>query len=189
MYPLKCVKIGPNGHLFLDALASSCFLTSPPRPLPPQTFFSDIPRSWLMKSPFTQSKTECFLRFLPPSSSCHQLPLLDLLQPSVRHSVVCDSFQVHGLQSARLLCSWNSPGKNTGVSCHFLLQGIFLTQGSNLGLCIGERTLYHLSHQRSPRNLSKLTLLSDFLASSSPSSLNSSQPPYYLLCGLIKIQF
>ena len=34
----------------------------------------------------------------------------------------------------RLLCPWNFPGKNTGVSCYFLLQGIFLTQGSNLGL-------------------------------------------------------
>ena len=28
----------------------------------------------------------------------------------------------------RLLCPWNSPGKNTGVDCHFLLQEIFLTQ-------------------------------------------------------------
>ena len=32
---------------------------------------------------------------------------------------------------ARLLCPWNFPGKNTVVSCHFLLQGIFLTQGLN----------------------------------------------------------
>ena len=32
------------------------------------------------------------------------------------------------------LCPWDSPGKNTGVSCHFLLQGAFLTQGSNLPL-------------------------------------------------------
>ena len=31
----------------------------------------------------------------------------------------------------RLLCPWNSPGKNTGVGSHFLLQGNFLTQGSN----------------------------------------------------------
>ena len=31
----------------------------------------------------------------------------------------------------RLLCPWDSPGKNTGVGCHALLQGIFLTQGSN----------------------------------------------------------
>ena len=33
-----------------------------------------------------------------------------------------------------LLCPWNSPGKNPRVSCHFLLQGIFLMQGSNLSL-------------------------------------------------------
>ena len=31
----------------------------------------------------------------------------------------------------RLLCPWNFPGKNTGVACHFLIQGIFLTQGPN----------------------------------------------------------
>ena len=37
----------------------------------------------------------------------------------------------HGLQPARLLCPWDSPGGNTGVGCHFLLQGIFPTQGLN----------------------------------------------------------
>ena len=37
----------------------------------------------------------------------------------------------HGLQPARFLCSWDSPGKNIGVGCHFLLKVIFLTQGSN----------------------------------------------------------
>ena len=36
------------------------------------------------------------------------------------------------LQPARLLCIWDSPGKNTGVGCHALLQGIFPTQESNL---------------------------------------------------------
>ena len=40
--------------------------------------------------------------------------------------------RLHGLQPTRLLCPWNFPGKNTGVGCYFLLQGIFLTQGSNL---------------------------------------------------------
>ena len=39
-----------------------------------------------------------------------------------------------GRQPTRLLSPWNSPGKNTGVGCHFLLQGIFPTQGSNPGL-------------------------------------------------------
>ena len=29
------------------------------------------------------------------------------------------------------LCPWDFPGKNTGVGCHFLLQGIFPAQGSN----------------------------------------------------------
>ena len=42
-----------------------------------------------------------------------------------------DSLQPHVLQPARLLCPWDSPGKNNGVGCHALLQGIFLTQGLN----------------------------------------------------------
>ena len=41
--------------------------------------------------------------------------------------------------------------KNTGVGCHFLLQGIFPTQGSNLGLLHCRQTLYHLSHQGRPK--------------------------------------
>ena len=52
-------------------------------------------------------------------------------------SVVSDSLRPHGLQPTRLLCPWDSPGKHTGMACHFLLQGMFLTQGSNLCLlCI-----------------------------------------------------
>ena len=47
-------------------------------------------------------------------------------------SVVSDSLWPHTLQPARLLCPWDVPGKNSGVGCHFLLQGIFPTQGSNL---------------------------------------------------------
>ena len=46
----------------------------------------------------------------------------------------------------RLLCPWNSPGKNTEVSCHSLLQGIFLTQGSNFGLPHYRQILYLLNH-------------------------------------------
>ena len=47
------------------------------------------------------------------------------------YSVMSNSLQSHGLYPIRLLCPWNSPGKNTGVGCHFLLQGIFLSQGLN----------------------------------------------------------
>ena len=51
--------------------------------------------------------------------------------------------QPHGLQHTRLLCPWDFPGKNTGVGCHFLLQGIFLTQGSNLHILLDRQILYH----------------------------------------------
>ena len=52
-----------------------------------------------------------------------------------------------GLQPARLLRPQDFPGKNTGVGCHFLLQGNFLTQGSNLGFPHCRQMLYHLSHR------------------------------------------
>ena len=45
----------------------------------------------------------------------------------------------------------NSPGKNTGVGCHALLQGIFPTQGYNPGLPNCRQILCRLSHQRSPK--------------------------------------
>ena len=51
------------------------------------------------------------------------------------------------------LCPWDSPGKNTGVGCHALLQGIFPTQGSNPGLLHCRQILYHLSLQGSPSPL------------------------------------
>ena len=45
---------------------------------------------------------------------------------------------------------WDFPGKSAGVDCHFLLQGIFLTQESNPGLLHCRQMLYRLSHQGSP---------------------------------------
>ena len=54
-------------------------------------------------------------------------------------SVGSDSLRPHGLQPSRLLCPWMFPGKNTGVGCHFLLQGVFLNQGLN-------PCLWHLLH-------------------------------------------
>ena len=39
-----------------------------------------------------------------------------------------------GCKPTRLLPPWNFPGKGTGVGCHFLLQGIFVIRGLNLGL-------------------------------------------------------
>ena len=59
------------------------------------------------------------------------------------HSVVSYSLLPHGLSPARLLCSWDSPAKNTGMSSHSLFQGIFLTQELNLLHC--RWTLYCLN--------------------------------------------
>ena len=44
-------------------------------------------------------------------------------------------------------------GKNAGVGCHSLLQGIFPTLRSNPGLLHCRQILYHLSHQGSPMNI------------------------------------
>ena len=57
-------------------------------------------------------------------------------------SVVSDSLQPCGLYPAKLLCPWDFPGNDTGVSCHALLQGIFPNQGWNpvsYVSCIGSR--------------------------------------------------
>ena len=51
--------------------------------------------------------------------------------------------------TTRLLCSWDSSGRNTGVGCHFLLQGIFPTQGLNSGLRHCVWIIYLLNHQGS----------------------------------------
>ena len=64
-------------------------------------------------------------------------------------SVVSNFLPPHGLEPTRLLSPWNFPGKNTGVGCHFFLQGIFPTQGSKLHLlhllhCSGFFTMCHL---------------------------------------------
>ena len=50
----------------------------------------------------------------------------------------------------QLLCPWNSPGKNTGVDCYSLLQGIFLAQALNPGFLQSRQILYYLRHQGSP---------------------------------------
>ena len=75
------------------------------------------------------------------------------------HSVTSDSLRPYGLQPTRLLCPRDFPGKNTGEGCHFLLQGIFLTQGSNphfLHLLYLQADSFPLSHPGSPSALDKI---------------------------------
>ena len=63
-----------------------------------------------------------------------------------------NSLRPYGLQLAKLLHPWDFPGKKTRLSCHFLLQGIFLTQGSNSGLLHCKQTLLSLSYQGIPQD-------------------------------------
>ena len=72
-----------------------------------------------------------------------------IIKESDSHSVVSYSLGCYGLQPTRLLCPWNSPGQNTGLGSHPLLQEIFLTQGSNPGHLHCRWILHHLSRQGS----------------------------------------
>ena len=78
----------------------------------------------------------------PPYKVCAVLRLVAQSRPTLCDPMDCSppGSSVHG----------DSPGKNTGVGCHALLQGIFLTQESNWGLPHYRRILYQLSYQGSP---------------------------------------
>ena len=67
---------------------------------------------------------------------------------------ICDPMEQAPL--SMLLHPWNFPGNSTGVDCHFLLEGIFPTQGSNLSLPHCRQLLYCLSHQGSPIQIATL---------------------------------
>ena len=97
-----------------------------------------------------------FWLFITLSMSC-----LNLLCFTFSHdAVLCLATQSCSTLCKSIDCSTpgfsfhgNSPGKNTGVGCHALLQGIFPTQRPNPGLLHCRWILYHLSHQGSPRIL------------------------------------
>ena len=93
-----------------------------PIPIPPPTSLSTRSHNWLLKGGFKR-RTHVLGSWL--------------------EMLIAGSYSL-------TLCSWNSPGKNTGVGCHALLQRIFLTQGSNLGLLNYMNILYCMSHQGSP---------------------------------------
>ena len=92
------------------------------------------------------------------------------------------SVRSHRQQPTRLPCPWDSPGKNTGVGCHFLLHrlfclsdfsrqeywsglplpspGIFLTQGSNPNFLYCRWVLYHWATGETPQITLEMTVLS-----------------------------
>ena len=102
----------------------------------------------------TSFHLNCLIKASSPNKSYCRLRFqhmnLGVGSESKSHSAVSSSLQAHGLWLTRLLHPWNSPGKNTGVGCHPLLQGIFLTHGLNQGLLHCRQIVYHLNHQGSP---------------------------------------
>ena len=95
----------------------------------------------------------------------------------------------NGLETARLLCPWESTGKNTALGSHSLLHGIFLTQGSNLDVLHCRWILYHLSHEgshseiqfSSVQSLSRVRLFVTpwIVAHKSPLSMEFSRQEYW----------
>ena len=88
---------------------------------------------------------------------------IEVLRPSDWYSLV--EVMSNSLRCPGLYSPWNSPGQNTGVGSLSLLQGIFPTQGSNLGLPHWRQILYQLSHKGSWYGLDdckKITLASEW---------------------------
>ena len=125
--------------------------------------------------PFAQIAAYCDLNLaaLPICIGAHSISICKVVPHPVHVSVSVGWIlrsQTSGIdlvvlivQSCLILCNptdcslpgsyvhGDSPGKNTGVGCHALLQGVFPTQGSNPGLPCCRQILYHLHHQkRSP---------------------------------------
>ena len=89
-----------------------------------------------------------FIRFDIQFHGCHRWSYF-LMEISYIKDQGFQSLQLI-FEPTRLSCLWNPPGKNTGVGCHSLLQGILLTQGRYPDLLHCRQILYCLSHQRSP---------------------------------------
>ena len=64
----------------------------------------------------------------------------------------CLTLAILWTMTARLLCPWDCPGKNTGVGHHFLLQGIFLTQELNPRLLHCRQMIYQLNYEVTPKS-------------------------------------
>ena len=63
-----------------------------------------------------------------------------------------DSFTTPWAVVSRFLCPWNFPGKNTGVGCHFLLQGSSWPRDQTWVSCIGRLVLYHGAPREAQRS-------------------------------------
>ena len=119
-------------------------------------------RDWYVTS--HTDKVYSHTNFLPFSDMlCFRSSCCDFAAPpSWKFTILISKVKVKSLSRAwlfatpwivactKLLCPWDFQGKSTEVGCHFLLHGIFPTQGLNPGLSHCRQMLYRLSHQGSP---------------------------------------
>ena len=98
----------------------------------PALFSSSIPSFLTSPHPFFLNKSNYQLRQLHKfiSLKSHLANVCVCMYTVVQSCLIL--LQPHRVQPTGLPCPWNLPGKNTRVGCHFLLQGIFPTQVSNL---------------------------------------------------------
>ena len=144
-----------SGHLhrvFLEGRYYTCFPCSPSAPLSSWSYVLLFGYLVLWTSVLVQEMVCTF----------HKHLLLTPLSKELSREVIGKDLKVSVAQSCPALCHpmdcsppgssvhGDSPGKNTGVDCHSLLQGIFPTQGLNLGLQHRRQILYHLSHRGRP---------------------------------------
>ena len=113
--------------------------------------YHNIPPSARVRTRGRVDKKECYSYWLVGYYWSHSWITISLI-PNTSEvkwseccSVVSSSLRLHGLYSP-----WNSPGQNTGVGSHSLLQGIFPTQGSNPGLPDCRLILFCMKHQGNP---------------------------------------
>ena len=126
-----------------------------------------------------------------------QLPSIEHQAVHVSCSVVSDSLWPHGLQPSKLLCPWDFPGKNTGVGCHFLLQGIFpthdwtwvshitgrfFTSWATKKALQGREVCSECSSNSPSNRVSCLTFLRGWSSNSADVSLEMGKPPPSQLC-------
>ena len=119
--------------------------------------------------------------FLPESRCGPGIYLIELWSGHFLLLLLLSHFsQVWLSDSMDCILSWDSPGKNTGLGCHFLLQGIFPTQGLNQVSCIAGRfftseppwkplsllSIYNLSHRLFLKILSFLNICAKYPYSS-----------------------
>ena len=112
------------GHLSWISLGD--VVAKPASRSPPSVSWSALHEAWPVESPQRQVSTR---ELRGSSDPCRKTSV----QKHVCVQLCLTLSWPHG-QSARLPCLWDPPGKKTRVHCHSLLQGIFLTQESNLGL-------------------------------------------------------